>query len=174
MHERQDGRVETMVTNPSENSSRGPRDGARVSTFDVIAEPNRRRILDLLNAREQSVGELSERLALSQPSVSKHLRVLRQAHLVHAQVNAQRRVYRLNPMPLLELEAWLEPYRKYWNERLDALGRHLDRRAAERQPGPRPSEAEAQVSNVSEPAPRRRPRGSTPAARPALRRKVKS
>jgi DNA-binding transcriptional ArsR family regulator len=163
-----------MVTSPSENSSRGPIDGAGVSTFDVIAEPNRRRILDLLNAQRHSVGELSERLALSQPTVSKHLRVLRQAQLVHAEVNAQRRVYRLNPMPLLELEAWLEPYRKYWNERLDALGRHLDRRAAERQPGTRPGEAEALVSAATEPAPRRRARGSAPAARTALRRKVKT
>jgi DNA-binding transcriptional ArsR family regulator len=163
-----------MVTSPNENSSgRGPVNGAGLSTFDIIAEPNRRRILDLLNAQQHSVGELCERLALSQPTVSKHLRVLRQAHLVHAQVEAQRRVYRLNPMPLLELEAWLEPYRKYWNERLDALGRHLDRRAAERRPGARPGEAEAQASNVVEPAPRRRPRAPAPATRVALRRKVR-
>jgi len=100
-----------------------------LSTFDVVAEPNRRRILDLLCAEERSVSELVERLELSQPTVSKHLRVLRQARLVHSQVSAQRRLYRLNPMPLLELEAWLEPYRKFWSERLDALGRHLDERA---------------------------------------------
>jgi DNA-binding transcriptional ArsR family regulator len=162
------------VTSPNDSSvRRGPSVGA--STFDVIAEPNRRRILDLLNARQHSVGELCERLTLSQPTVSKHLRVLREARLVHAQVSAQRRVYRLSPMPLLELEAWLEPYRKYWNERLDALGRHLDRRA-ERQPGARPGEAEAEAQALlegAEPAPRRRPRGAAPAARTALRRKVK-
>jgi DNA-binding transcriptional ArsR family regulator len=162
----------TMVTSPNENTSRGRIDSASVDTFAIIAEPNRRRILDLLNEQQHSVGELSERLALSQPAVSKHLRVLRQAHLVHAQVDAQRRVYRLSPMPLLELEAWLEPYRKYWNERLDALGRHLDRRAGERPPTTSQGDAEAQVSNVAEPAFRRRPRGSAP-ARPALRRKVK-
>ena len=101
-----------------------------LSTFDVVAEPNRRRILDLLCTEERSVSELVERLELSQPTVSKHLRVLRQARLVHSQVSAQRRLYRLSPLPLLELEAWLEPYRRFWNERLDALGRHLDQRAA--------------------------------------------
>jgi DNA-binding transcriptional ArsR family regulator len=77
------------------------------------------------------VSVLVEELALSQPSVSKHLMVLREARLVHSEVNAQRRVYRLSPAPLVELDAWLEPYRRYWSERLDALGRHLDRRAAE-------------------------------------------
>lgn len=100
-----------------------------LSTFDAVAEPNRRRILDLLCAEEQSVSDLVERLDLSQPSVSKHLKVLREARLVAARVSAQRRVYRLNPAPLLELEAWLEPYRKYWAGRLDALGHHLDERA---------------------------------------------
>ena len=80
-----------------------------LSTFDAVAEPNRRRILDLLCAEERSVSDLVERLELSQPSVSKHLKVLRDARLVAARVSAQRRVYRLNPAPLLELEAWLEP-----------------------------------------------------------------
>lgn len=141
-----------------------------VSTFDVIAEPNRRRILDLLCAEQRSVGELSERLALSQPTVSKHLRVLRQARLVQAEVDAQRRVYRLNPMPLLELETWLEPYRRFWNERLDALGRHLDQRAAARQPGAAPAKAEARASKAAR-SPRRRPRSAVPAARTAPRRK---
>ncbi len=136
-----------------------------ISTFDVIAEPNRRRILDLLCAEQRSVGELSQRLALSQPTVSKHLRVLRQARLVHAEVDAQRRVYRLSPMPLLELEAWLEPYRKFWSERLDALGRHLDQRAAERQPGAAPGKAEAQASKAAARAPRRHPRSAVPAPR---------
>ncbi|HWO08911.1 MAG TPA: metalloregulator ArsR/SmtB family transcription factor [Polyangiaceae bacterium] len=100
-----------------------------LSTFDVVAEPNRRRILDLLCSEERSVSDLVERLSLSQPSVSKHLKVLREARLVRARVSAQRRVYRLNPAPLRELEVWLEPYRKFWAERLDALGQHLDERA---------------------------------------------
>ena len=102
-----------------------------LDTFAVIAEPNRRRILDLLCREERSVSELVDELALSQPSVSKHLKVLREARLVHSEVSAQRRVYRLNPAPLVELDAWLEPYRRYWSERLDALGRHLDRHATQ-------------------------------------------
>jgi len=111
-----------------------------LSTFDAVAEPNRRRILDLLCAEERSVSDLVEQLELSQPSVSKHLKVLREARLVAARVSAQRRVYRLNPAPLLELETWLEPYRKYWAGRLDALGQHLDEHARTssraRKPGP--------------------------------------
>jgi DNA-binding transcriptional ArsR family regulator len=103
--------------------------GVSLSTFDVVAEPNRRRILDLLCNEERSVSDIVEHLSLSQPSVSKHLKVLREAHLVDARVNAQRRVYRLNPAPLRELELWLEPYRKFWADRLDALGQHLDERA---------------------------------------------
>jgi len=150
--------------------------GTSISTFDVIAEPNRRRILDLLCAEQRSVGELSERLELSQPTVSKHLRVLRQARLVYAEVSAQRRLYRLNPAPLLELEAWLEPYRKFWNERLDALGLHLDRRAAARTnpataPAARTDPATAPAAGS--PQPRRNPRGKAPVARVAARRKVK-
>lgn len=137
--------------------------GTSFSTFDVIAEPNRRRILDLLCAEQRSVGELSERLELSQPTVSKHLRVLRQARLVYAEVSAQRRLYRLNPAPLLELEAWLEPYRKFWNERLDALGLHLDRSAAARA-------SQAADLAAGSPRPRRSPRGKAPVA---ARRKVK-
>lgn len=105
-----------------------------LDTFAVVAEPNRRRILDLLCREGRSVSELVDELALSQPSVSKHLKVLREARLVHSEVNAQRRVYRLNPAPLVELDAWLEPYRRYWGERLDALGRHLDRHAAQDKP----------------------------------------
>lgn len=94
--------------------------------FEVLAEPNRRHILDLIRKRERSVGELVERLAISQPGVSKHLRALRQAGLVSVRVEAQRRCYRLRPKPLLELEAWLEPYRKFWTSQLDALEKHLD------------------------------------------------
>jgi DNA-binding transcriptional ArsR family regulator len=97
------------------------------STFAVLAEPNRRRILDELRQGERSVGELVERLSLSQPAVSKHLRVLREADLVAARVDKQHRRYRLRPAPLAEVDAWLAPYRRFWAERLDALQAHLDR-----------------------------------------------
>lgn len=96
------------------------------TTFEVLAEPNRRRILDLLRDRERSVGELVELVRIGQPGVSKHLRVLRQAGLVTVRIDAQRRWYRLRAEPLAEIDTWLEPYRKYWSGRLDALERHLD------------------------------------------------
>ena len=96
------------------------------STFAVLAEPNRRRILDELCQGERSVGELVERLSLSQPAISKHLRVLREADLVAARVDKQHRRYRLRPAPLAEVDAWLAPYRRFWAERLDALQAHLD------------------------------------------------
>jgi DNA-binding transcriptional ArsR family regulator len=96
------------------------------TTFEVLAEPTRRRILDLLRDRERSVGELVDQLTLSQPGVSKHLRVLREAGLVRVRQDAQRRWYQLDPAPLTEIDAWLAPYRRYWNDRLDALERHLD------------------------------------------------
>jgi DNA-binding transcriptional ArsR family regulator len=95
-------------------------------TFDVLAEASRRRILDLLRERTHAVGELVEVLDLSQPGVSKHLRVLREAGLVRARADGQRRVYELDPEPLAEVGAWLEPYRALWAARLDALERHLD------------------------------------------------
>jgi DNA-binding transcriptional ArsR family regulator len=97
-----------------------------VSTFEVLAEPTRRRILDLLRERERSVGELVARLTISQPGVSKHLRVLREAGLVEVRTDAQRRWYGLRAEPLTEIDAWLEPYRRLWGGRLDALERHLD------------------------------------------------
>ena len=107
------------------------------SAFAVLAEPNRRAILALLAAGERSVGDLEAALQLSQPSVSKHLRVLREAGLVEATVDAQRRVYRLRPQPLQEVDAWMAPFRRYWSAQVDALERHLDRHAAPaRQPGP--------------------------------------
>jgi DNA-binding transcriptional ArsR family regulator len=96
------------------------------ATFTVLAEPSRRRILDLLRERERSVGELVEATALSQPGVSKHLRVLREAGLVDVRPDAQRRFYGLRPEPLAEIDAWLAPYRRLWSRRLDALERHLD------------------------------------------------
>ena len=96
------------------------------SVFEVVVDPSRRRILDLLRQREQSVGDLVERLGISQPGVSKHLRVLREAGLVRVRQEAQRRWYRLEPAPLTEIDRWLAPYREYWSARLDALERHLD------------------------------------------------
>lgn len=96
------------------------------SVFDMLAEPNRRHILDLLRAGERTAGELVEHLPLAQPTVSKHLRLLREAGLVDVRQDAQRRVYRLRPAPLAVVDAWLEPYREHWRARLDALERHLD------------------------------------------------
>jgi DNA-binding transcriptional ArsR family regulator len=95
--------------------------------FEVIAEPNRRAILTLLVSSEQSVGEIEERLGMTQPAVSKHLRVLRDAGVVEATVDAQRRVYRLKPESLQQLDEWLTPFRRLWTRHLDALERHLDR-----------------------------------------------
>ncbi len=97
-----------------------------LSTFDVLAEPTRRRILDLLLERPRPVGELVERLGLTQPGTSKHLRVLREAGLVRVRQDAQRRWYELRPEPLAEIDQWLAPYRRLWSERLDALERRLD------------------------------------------------
>ena len=96
------------------------------TTFEVLAEPTRRRILDLLLDRERPVGELVSKLKLSQPGVSKHLRVLRDAGLVSVRNDAQRRIYGVRAGPLEEIAEWLEPYRRLWAERLDALERHLD------------------------------------------------
>ncbi|TDD31484.1 ArsR family transcriptional regulator [Actinomadura sp. KC06] len=96
------------------------------SAFAVLAEPTRRRILDLLLERPRPVGELVERLGLTQPGTSKHLRVLRDAGLVRARQDAQRRVYEVRLEPLAEVDAWLTPYRRAWSARLDALEEHLD------------------------------------------------
>ena len=96
------------------------------TTFDVLAEPTRRRILDLLLERSRPVGELVAELGLSQPGVSKHLRVLRDSGFVRVRHDAQRRWYELRPEPLAEVDAWLAPYRRLWANRLDALERHLD------------------------------------------------
>lgn len=95
------------------------------ATFTVLAEPARRQILDLLRERERTVNELVELTDMSQPSVSKHLRVLREAGLVEVRQDAQRRWYRLRAQPLAEIETWLAPYRAFWTSRLDALERHL-------------------------------------------------
>ena len=101
------------------------------TAFAVLAEPTRRRILDLLRDEPRSVGDLVARLGLSQPGTSKHLRVLREAGLVRVRPEAQRRWYELRPEPLAEVDAWLEPYRRLWAGRLDALERHLDEKAKE-------------------------------------------
>jgi DNA-binding transcriptional ArsR family regulator len=94
--------------------------------FEVLAEPNRRRILELLRVAERPVGELVEAIGVSQPAISKHLRVLRAAGLVEVRPEAQRRIYRVRTEPLRALEDWLQPYRKLWESRLDDLERHLD------------------------------------------------
>ena len=97
------------------------------SVFEIIAEPNRRAILSLLVSSEQTVGDIERQLEMSQPAVSKHLRVLREAGFVEATVDAQRRVYRLKPEPLQEVDDWLEQFRRFWSAHVDALERHLDR-----------------------------------------------
>jgi len=96
------------------------------STFAIIAEPSRRAILSLLASSELSVGDIEEKLDLSQPSVSKHLRVLRDAGFVESRIDAQRRLYRIKPEPLMEIDAWLAPFRRFWSVHVDALERHLD------------------------------------------------
>lgn len=97
------------------------------SAFAIIAEPNRRAILGLLASSERSVGEIERQLKMPQPSISKHLRVLREAGFVEARVDAQRRMYRIRPEPLMQVDAWLAPFRRLWSSHLDALERHLDR-----------------------------------------------
>jgi DNA-binding transcriptional ArsR family regulator len=100
--------------------------------WTAIADPTRRAVLDLLRQRPYSVNELVDALAIAQPSASKHLRVLRAAGLVTVATDAQRRIYALDPAPMNELDTWLAPYRELWNDRLDALGRHLDATAPRR------------------------------------------
>ena len=97
------------------------------SVFEIIAEPNRRAILSLLVSSQHSVGEIERQLRMPQPMVSKHLRVLREAGFVESTVDAQRRLYRLRPEPLQEVDVWLAQFRRFWSAHLDALERHLDR-----------------------------------------------
>jgi DNA-binding transcriptional ArsR family regulator len=97
------------------------------SVFEIIAEPNRRAILSLLVSSEQSVGEIERRLGMPQPTVSKHLRVLREAGFVESTVDAQRRLYHLKPEPFQEMDSWLDQFRRFWSAHVDALERHLDR-----------------------------------------------
>jgi DNA-binding transcriptional ArsR family regulator len=104
------------------------------SVFEIIAEPNRRAILSLLVSSEQSVGEIERQLRMTQPTVSKHLRVLREGGYVESTVDAQRRLYRLKPESLQELDLWLAPFRRLWSAHLDALERHLERMNGEAKP----------------------------------------
>ncbi|HKN16972.1 MAG TPA: metalloregulator ArsR/SmtB family transcription factor [Candidatus Sulfotelmatobacter sp.] len=97
------------------------------SVFEIIAEPNRRAILSLLVLSQKSVGEIERKLRMPQPTVSKHLRVLREAGFVESTVDAQRRLYRLKPEPFQEVDAWLAQFRRFWSAHVDALERHLDR-----------------------------------------------
>ena len=106
------------------------------TSFAIVAEPNRRAILGLLLSSERSVGEIERKLRLSQPSVSKHLRVLREAGFVESRVEAQQRVYRLRPEPLMALDEWLEPFRRFWSKHVDALERHLDKMAEQEKAPP--------------------------------------
>jgi DNA-binding transcriptional ArsR family regulator len=96
------------------------------TAFEIIAEPNRRAILSLLMSSQQSVGDIERRLRMTQPTVSKHLRVLREAGFVEATADAQRRLYRLKPEPFQELDMWLAQFRRFWSGHVDALERHLD------------------------------------------------
>ena len=99
---------------------------AMPSTWSALADPHRRAVLELLLERPRPVGEIVDRLGLSQPGTSKHLRVLREAGLVRVHQEAQRRVYAIDPAPMADLDEWLAPYRRLWTDRLDALERHLD------------------------------------------------
>ena len=111
-----------------------PAAAADLRVLEVIAEPTRRRILDAVRTGERSVGELVDEIGMRQSGVSRHLRVLRDAGLVDVRRDAQRRLYRLRPEPLMQLDAWLEPYRAEWSARLDALDRHLQRTSTNHAP----------------------------------------
>jgi DNA-binding transcriptional ArsR family regulator len=124
------------------------------SAFEVIAEPNRRAILSLLVASQQSVGEIERQLRMSQPTVSKHLRVLRDAGFVESTVDAQRRLYRLKSGPLQEVDAWLAQFRRFWSAHVDALERHLDRMGQSRENQSTPTKRKT-TEKPTRPKPRR-------------------
>jgi DNA-binding transcriptional ArsR family regulator len=128
------------------------------TVFEVIAEPNRRAILSLLVSSEQSVGEIERQLRMPQPTVSKHLRVLREAGFVESTVDAQRRLYRLNPEPLQELEVWLAPFRRFWSTHVDALERHLDRMDPSEPARATPTKATSTKKKTKEKTSRHKPR----------------
>jgi DNA-binding transcriptional ArsR family regulator len=123
------------------------------SVFEIIAEPNRRAILSLLVSSQQSVGEIERQLRMPQPAVSKHLRVLRDAGFVESTVDAQRRLYRLKPEPLQELDAWLAQFRRFWSAHIDALERHLDRMEHSRENQSAPTKRKPKAK-TSRPKPR--------------------
>ena len=138
-----------------------------LSAFEIIAEPNRRAILGLLTFSEQSVGEIERQLGMPQPTVSKHLRVLREAGFVQSTVDAQRRVYRLRPEPFQEFDAWLAQFRRFWSAHIDALERHLDGMDRDGMNRDSPDRADRDDRGVSRPTKgtskqrtaRRKPRG---------------
>ncbi|HTA47900.1 MAG TPA: metalloregulator ArsR/SmtB family transcription factor [Verrucomicrobiae bacterium] len=126
------------------------------SIFEVIAEPNRRAILSLLVLSQQSVGEIERQLRMSQPTVSKHLRVLRDAGFVESTVDAQRRLYRLNPEPLQQVDAWLAQFRRFWSAHVDALERHLDRMSHDRMGQTKPPQTKARQPRPDQSTPTKR------------------
>jgi DNA-binding transcriptional ArsR family regulator len=128
------------------------------SVFEIIAEPNRRAILSLLVSSQQSVGEIERQLRMPQPTVSKHLRVLRDAGFVESKVDAQRRLYRLKPEPFEELDAWLARFRRFWSAHLDALERHLDRVDHDRMGQTRPDQSRPTKRKTKEKTTRPKPR----------------
>src|SRR5687767_6277395 len=129
------------------------------SSFAILAEPSRRTILSLLAASERSVGEIERRLRMPQTSVSKHLRVLRDAGFVEARVEAQKRVYRLRPEPLMEVDAWLAPFRRFWTGHVDALERHLDKMEETSRKGKKKWARAETTGPAPRPAPRSRRMG---------------
>jgi DNA-binding transcriptional ArsR family regulator len=123
------------------------------SVFEIVAEPNRRAILGLLSSSQHSVGEIERRLRMPQTTVSKHLRVLREAGFVESTVDAQRRLYRLKPEPLQEMDAWLAQFRRFWSAHIDALERHLNRMDT-----PTPTKSAATKRKAKEKTTRSKPR----------------
>jgi DNA-binding transcriptional ArsR family regulator len=128
------------------------------SVFEIIAEPNRRAILSLLVSSQQSVGEIERQLRMPQPTVSKHLRVLREAGFVESTVDAQRRLYRLKPEPLQQVDAWLAQFRRFWSAHLDALERHLDRMNHDRMHQSTPTKSTPTKKKTKEKTTRPKPR----------------
>jgi DNA-binding transcriptional ArsR family regulator len=128
------------------------------SVFEIIAEPNRRAILSLLVSSQQSVGEIERQLRMPQPTVSKHLRVLREAGFVESTVDAQRRLYRLKPEPFEELDAWLARFRRLWSTHVDALERHLDRMDNDRMERSTPTKSTPTKRKTKEKTTRPKPR----------------
>jgi DNA-binding transcriptional ArsR family regulator len=124
------------------------------SVFEIIAEPNRRAILSLLVSSQQSVGEIERQLRMSQPTVSKHLRVLREAGFVESTVDAQRRLYRLKPEPFQEVDTWLSQFRRFWSAHVDALERHLDRMDIDRMDQSTPTKRKTTKEKTTRPKPR--------------------